>query len=136
MSGNRVARSEAKTTELPTPSLSSPKAYLESVSVKSSNPSSSTTPDSSPRQSSQILFTTDYFEVKPSRKQGLGAFATKDIPQGTVVIAEKPLLAGAMVEVYMLYENLSPEERLEYRSLYGYQGVDPSYLLAIFKTNR
>jgi hypothetical protein len=66
----------------------------------------------------------------------MGAFATKDIAEGTIIIAERPLIAGDIMVVYSAYENLSKEQKKEYRTLYGYPGVDSDKLLAIFKTNR
>jgi len=82
------------------------------------------------------LFTTEYFEARPSPKGGIGAFAIKDIPQGTIILAEKPLIRVPFSEVFVAYENLSPQKRKLYRSLYGWDGIDNYNILAIYKTNR
>ncbi|CZR55981.1 uncharacterized protein PAC_05869 [Phialocephala subalpina] len=82
------------------------------------------------------IFVSEYFEVRKSPKGGYGAFATKDIEVGTVVMSEEPLFRAATMDVYYMYWNLTAEQRVEYRSLHGWSGLGLPRLLAIFKTNR
>jgi hypothetical protein len=105
------------------------------VSSFSSASSSSLAP-SPPTSPTRPLFTTEFFEVRPSAKGGYGAFAIENIAKGTIILTEKALFTAEFTEVFYAYENLKPKERKEYRSLYSYQGVDNELLLAIFKTNR
>lgn len=51
-------------------------------------------------------------------------------------MTEKPLFRATFMEVFVEYENLSAEERKEYRQLYGFEGMSSSKVLAIYKTNR
>jgi hypothetical protein len=82
------------------------------------------------------LFTTEYFEVRPSQKGGLGAFATKEIPWGTVIHREKALFTGTLMEVFYLYDQLSRDQRREYLDLHEFKRVGGHKILSIFKTNR
>jgi len=45
------------------------------------------------------------------------------------------MLANIM-EVYHVYESLSTEKRRLFNSLYGWHGVNPEPIMAIFQTNR
>ena len=69
-------------------------------------------------------------------KGGIGAFASKSILEGTVILAEEPLMLANIMEVYHSYDNLSIEKRKMFRSLYGWPGVNPEPTMAIFQTNR
>lgn len=110
-----------------------------SSSSAHSRTSSSSSIDSiypKPPRKSDPLFVTEFFEVRRSPKGGYGAFATKDIEVGTVIMSEKPLFRAISGEVFYKYENLATEQREEYRSLHGWSGLGLPRLLAIFKTNR
>lgn len=85
---------------------------------------------------STAIFTTEFYEAKKSPKGGIGAFAIKTIPKGTIIQAEEPLMLANIMEVYHEYDKLSPEKRRLYKSLYGWKGVNPDPYMAIFKTNR
>jgi len=82
------------------------------------------------------IFTTEYYEARPSAKGGIGAFAIKEIPEGTVILAEEPLMLANIMEVYHAYDSLTFEERKLFRSLYSWRGVNPEPIMAIFQTNR
>jgi hypothetical protein len=82
------------------------------------------------------LLVTDYFEVRKSSKGGYGAFAIKEIKEGTIIMSEEPLFRAAYIEVFYKYEALPRDQRKEYRSLFGWKGVSEHPVLAIFKTNR
>jgi hypothetical protein len=90
-----------------------------SICVSSSNPSSSSSP-SSPSPSSllgpatEVLFKTEFFEVRPSSKGGYGAFATKNILKDMVVMIEEALFTGTIVEVVYQFEQLIREQQKEY----------------------
>jgi hypothetical protein len=79
---------------------------------------------------------TEYFEARRSRKGGYGAFAVKDIEKHTVIMAEKPLFRANFFEVFLEYEQLTPEQKKEYLSLHGWKGIDKHKILSIFKTHR
>jgi hypothetical protein len=51
-------------------------------------------------------------------------------------MSEEPLFRASYMEVFHKYEALSADQRLAYRSLYGWKGVNEFQVLAIFKTNR
>ena len=82
------------------------------------------------------LFINEYFEVKPSPKGGLGAFALRDIPKDTVILAEKPLLKADILEIFFAYEQLTPKQQDDYKSLCYFKGISPHMVLGIFKTKR
>ncbi|KAF8853204.1 SET domain-containing protein [Acephala macrosclerotiorum] len=121
-----------------------PPKLEQSESSSSSNSTHSRTSSSSsidsiypkPPKKPDPLFVTEFFEVHRSPKGGYGAFATKDIEVGTVVMSEEPLFRATFSEVFYKYENLTTEQRVEYRSLHGWSGLGLPRLLAIFKTNR
>jgi len=132
----RVACRESQLCGLPTPPISPQSSFGETFSKTSSISSSPTysSPSSSP---SEVLFSTKYFEVRPSpTEKGFGAFATRNIPRDTDILSEKALFKSTLVGVYYAYENLTWEQRKAYRTLHGWQEVDPQMILAIFKTNR
>lgn len=82
------------------------------------------------------LFITPFFEVRKSPKGGYGAFATKDIEVGTVIMSEKPLFRATFGEVFYEYEQLTFPQKVEYRSLHGWSALAKNRVLSIFKTNR
>ncbi|KUJ18770.1 SET domain-containing protein [Mollisia scopiformis] len=82
------------------------------------------------------LFVTEFFEVCKSPKGGYGAFATKDIEVGTVIMSEEPAFRATFGEVFYMYEGLTTEQRVEYRSLHGWSALAHNRILSIFKTNR
>lgn len=51
-------------------------------------------------------------------------------------MTEKPLFRAAFMDVFVEYEALAAEQRKEYQTLHGYQGLSTNKTLAIFKTNR
>lgn len=79
---------------------------------------------------------TPFFEVRISPKGGYGAFATRDIEVGTLVMTEEPLLRAMSGDVFFEYERLTAEQRREYRSLYGWAELSNNPIISIFKTNR
>ncbi|PVH89506.1 SET domain-containing protein [Cadophora sp. DSE1049] len=89
-----------------------------------------------PPSNTQALFSSEYFEVRRSKKGGYGAFATKDIETETIIMVEKPLFRANFMEVFVELEKLTREQRREYRTLHGYTGLSPTKDLAIYKTNR
>jgi hypothetical protein len=115
-----------------TPQLSPREAYIASISA--AVPPAGLSPP--PILPVKPLFTTEYFEVRPSPKGGLGAFATREIPCGTVIHREQALFTGTSMEVFYLYEQLSPDQRREYLGLHEFKGVGGHKILSIFKTNR
>lgn len=79
---------------------------------------------------------TEYFEVKRSPKKGYGAFATKDIIEGTVIMIETPLFRTLPFGVMAAWWNLTREQRAEYATLASYDVLDPgNRTMAIYKTN-
>ena len=116
----------------------SPPTLTPSSSYSSSSSSSSNTSTSSSSSSSAFppLFVTEFFEARRSPKGGYGAFAIRDIEQGTVIIAEKPAFRAEFMEVFTLYEKMAQEIRDEYRTLHGWEALSDHPVLAIFKTNR
>ncbi|KAF4631463.1 hypothetical protein G7Y89_g6664 [Cudoniella acicularis] len=84
----------------------------------------------------QHLFTTEYFEVRKTKKKGMAAFATKDIVEGTVIIAEEPLFRCNFMGVFTEYEKLSIEQKKEYKKLCDWRGNEKEKILAIFSVNR
>ncbi|PQE32606.1 SET domain protein [Rutstroemia sp. NJR-2017a WRK4] len=81
-------------------------------------------------------FETEFFKVRKSPKGGLGCFAVKDIPKGTVIHSEKPLFECSLVGVHYAFEQLTPEQREEYLNLYYYRGLVNHKVIAIYQTNR
>ncbi|KAG9247558.1 hypothetical protein BJ878DRAFT_396261, partial [Calycina marina] len=81
-------------------------------------------------------FTTEYYEARPSKKGGLGALATKHIPEGTTILKEEPLVLCNLTDIYYEYERLSTEDRKKYRSLHGWRGINSECIMSIFQTNR
>lgn len=150
--GSRVARSNANS-GLPTlpaspiPTISRRRQYLaeppptlmySSSSAFSSNSSSSSSSWSgTPVKYPEIGFKTDYFEVRKSPKKGYGAFAIKDIKEGTIISSEAPLFATHFSDLFRELEKLTPEQRAEYRTLAAYMKLEPcSRDMSIFMTNR
>jgi hypothetical protein len=83
-----------------------------------------------------VDFENEFFKVSKSPKGGLGCFAVKDIPKGTVIHSEKPLFECSMVGVHYAFEQLTQEQREEYLNLYYYRGLVNHKVVAIYQTNR
>ncbi|KAM3084067.1 hypothetical protein ACMFMF_001423 [Clarireedia jacksonii] len=90
----------------------------------------------SPLQRKPLQFESEFFEVRKSPKGGFGCFAVKDIPVRTIIHSEKPLFECSMVGVHYAFEQLTPEQREEYLSLYYYRGLTNHKVVAIYQTNR
>ncbi|KAL2061406.1 hypothetical protein VTL71DRAFT_7679 [Oculimacula yallundae] len=119
------------------PSFPSHTHTLSSSSSSSSSSLVASTPTSTFSDSSaQPLFFTEYFDVRRSKKGGYGAFATKDVEKGTIVMTEKPLFRASFMEVFFELEKLTKAQRQEYKTLHGHMELSDSRELAIFKTNR
>ncbi len=147
---NRGARSSANSglptppsTPCPSPSCTSsrtpspPKPPAANSRQKFLN--QSTTPSLVRKSSSfaeVIPFTTEFFEIKKSPKKGYGAFAIKDIENGTIIMIEAPLFRARPVEVFTEWEKLTAEQRAEYRTLHGHMALNTDRRMAIFMTNR
>jgi hypothetical protein len=124
--------------------ISPAKAWLLSVSatpeelsrISSSQTSPKSSFSSSQTSSEQPSFINDFFEVRASPKGGLGAFAVVDIPKDTVIMTEEPLFRADPVEIYWKYENLTDEQRKEYKTLSCWFGIEDQRVPAIFTTNR
>jgi hypothetical protein len=83
--------------------------------------------------------TTEYFEVRESAKGGLGAFAIKDIEEGTVLLEELPLFKGDFGNIYDEYQKFTEKQTAEYLSLHAWKGSsrgDTETITCIFATNR
>ncbi|KAI0996907.1 hypothetical protein K3495_g11276 [Podosphaera aphanis] len=63
------------------------------------------------------LFHTDLFEVRKTARRGYGAFATKNIEKGTIVLAEKSLMKAETMTIYHEFEKLSRQQQFEYYSM-------------------
>ena len=82
-------------------------------------------------------FSNEYFEIRPSPKGGLGAFAIKDIQDNTAIIAENPLFRCHLHEEIEWCVDMLPRRlKDEYFGLHHWTGVDQSKVHGIFKTNR
>ena len=107
------------------------------MSISLSSPANSASTQSTPTLSSpEILFTTDLFDVRKSPKGGWGAFAIRDVERGTVVFSELPLFRTKIGNIYHEYENLTREQRAEYRTLAHWYKVNPTKVMGVFLTNR
>ncbi|KAE8449536.1 hypothetical protein EG329_008145 [Mollisiaceae sp. DMI_Dod_QoI] len=89
-----------------------------------------------PAEKSDPLFVTEFFEVRRSLKGGYGAFATRDIEVGTVIMTEKPLLRANLSTFFHEHEKLSTEQKADYQSLYACPGLSEDRRFSIFMTNR
>lgn len=142
--GSRVARSNANS-RLPTPpeslasTISGRRKYLahSPPSLVSSYSSSSSSCPGTMAKSPDISFSTEFFEVKKSPRKGYGAFALKDIKEGTVISSEAPLFTSNFFDLFHELEKLTPEQRAQYRTLAAYMKLEPcSRDASIFMTNR
>ncbi|POS87780.1 hypothetical protein EPUL_000381, partial [Erysiphe pulchra] len=82
-----------------------------------------------------VLFKTEFFEVRKTLHKGFGAFAIRDIDEGTIILAEKSLMKAENMTIYHEFEKLSYQQRKEYCSLARWEMLGPGPI-AIFKTNR
>ncbi|RKF54148.1 SET domain-containing protein 5 [Golovinomyces cichoracearum] len=82
-----------------------------------------------------VLFNTEFFQVRKTLHKGYGAFASRNIDEGTIIMAEKPLMKAEVMTVYYEYEKLTKQQQNEFRSLAGWKILGPMPI-AIFKTNR
>ncbi|KHJ36037.1 hypothetical protein EV44_g3469 [Erysiphe necator] len=82
-----------------------------------------------------ILFDNDIFEVRKTLHKGFGAFATRDIDEGAIILTEKPLMKAENMTIYYEFEKLSYQQRQEYCNLAFWEKLGPAPI-AIFKTNR
>lgn len=119
------------------------KRYLKSVSqadpagpIPSSVPIPNQPVTSFTSAKASPLFTTEYFEVLKTANKGYAAFATKDIPEGTTILTEEPLLKATEASFIFEYEKLSTEERRIFKTLCCFSDLDMHESLARFKTNR
>ncbi|KAL5327843.1 hypothetical protein ACEPPN_005549 [Leptodophora sp. 'Broadleaf-Isolate-01'] len=119
------------------PASSFSESFSAHTPLSTSSPSSTLTPiPHYPSPANDILYSTEYFEVRRSEKGGYGAFATKDIEKEIIVMTEKPLFRATFMEVFVELEKLTKEQRREYRTLHGHMRLSNSEDLAIYKTNR
>lgn len=62
-----------------------------------------------------------FFEVRPSPGKGLGLFATRNIPRGTRILSEEPLIrlppGSDVKQIWELYNILSPAQKATFDNL-------------------
>lgn len=118
----------------------SPKAeYLTSISgfTPTHSPSSSFSSSSNSPNPFSSYYSNGYFEVRPSPKGGLGAFTIRDLPEGTIIIAEKPLFTVNFWEdVEWNHGSLSKEKKQAYATLHHWVGIHKDKVHGIYLTNR
>ncbi|TVY28247.1 SET domain-containing protein [Lachnellula hyalina] len=134
---------EAPSTQLPTPNSSPPfspnpnsaagRAWLLSTMVTTAEELAR---HSIPPTPPKPIFNNDFFEVRSSPKKGLGAFASVDIPKGTIIMAEEPLFRTEESQIFWTYDALSDEQKRAYKGLSCWFGIEDHRVPAIFTTNR
>ncbi|RKF62670.1 hypothetical protein OnM2_031063 [Erysiphe neolycopersici] len=82
-----------------------------------------------------VLFGTEFFEVRKTLQKGFGAFAIRDIDEGTIILAEKSLMKAENMTIYHEFEKLNYQQRKVFCSLARWEMLGP-WPIAIFKTNR
>ncbi|GAO16694.1 hypothetical protein UVI_02002400 [Ustilaginoidea virens] len=83
------------------------------------------------------LFKNESFEIRTSQVAGLGAFATKDLSKGDVILRERPLFIAHRDHIFVEFAKLDERDKEVALSLYANQLLKPgiSMLEAIWKTN-
>ncbi|KAG0645592.1 Zinc finger MYND domain-containing 1 [Hyphodiscus hymeniophilus] len=134
---NRLTWLASVTRHTPSANQSPDSSFSSSDSSSSSiSPSSSSSSISIPATSPPSFFN-EHLAILPSPKGGLGAFAIRDIPAYTTIIAEKPLFkVYSFEEVPWRYDDLSKEQKKAYDSLHYWVRIDKDRVFGIFKTNR
>lgn len=61
------------------------------------------------------------FEVRASPLGGSGVFALHDIPEGQVVLAERPLFYADRITLYEEVDRLEPSDRIQFDSLHVFR---------------
>ncbi len=67
----------------------------------------------------------DFFEIRPSRLGGLGAFAVRDLRRNETILVERPLLRTTHFRLLPDYHNLSEAAKRAFMGLHGGEGGDP-----------
>ena len=83
-----------------------------------------------------VLHETPYFQIRQSSK-GYGAFASQDIPKGTVVLEELPMVSANDLDVTInvAFMALSNEDKAEFLSLAEMDSPGHSKLDNIWRVN-
>lgn len=87
-------------------------------------------------QDQSPLFSTEFFQVLKVPNKGYGAFATKDIAQGTLIMSEPPLLTARDATFNEEYEKMNPQGKMEFGRLCFWWELDNNENMARFQTNR
>lgn len=83
-------------------------------------------------------FHNTYFEVRPSQGAGLGAFATRDLKKGDVILKEMPLfVSDSDSSLYREFTNLDPQTRDVASNLHANDQFKPgtNLIQGIWSTN-
>lgn len=106
-------------------------AAAESVTSTSSSDLNPLAADFSPRASLHPPPTaTQIFELRKTDNKGFGLFATADIPLGTLIVCEEPLLritGEAVHSVWGAYCRLNNAQKLEFDKLHGHQAENLNF---------
>lgn len=84
----------------------------------------------------EVAFRTEFFQVKKTLLKGYGAFATKDIEEGTIIMAEAALFVANPHSVNEEIEKLPIPLQTEFLTLAANVNLSDSKPYAIFLTNR
>lgn len=66
-----------------------------------------------------------FFEIRPSKLGGFGAFAVRALKKGETILVEKPLLWTTHFRLMRDFNNLSESGKAAYLGLHGGEGGDP-----------
>jgi hypothetical protein len=66
----------------------------------------------------------DFFEIRPSKLGGLGAFAVRELKRNEIILVERPLLRTTHFRLMLDYCNLSEAKKKAYLSLHGAEDGD------------
>ena len=77
----------------------------------------------------------EFFQIRPSRLGGLGAFAARELRRGQTILVELPLLRTTHFSLMPDYDKLSEAAKKAYLSLHGSDGDPYSRIQRIQRLN-
>ncbi|KAH8124888.1 SET domain-containing protein [Trichoderma asperelloides] len=89
------------------------------------------------KMSSDPEFENDFFKVSKSKVAGWGAFATRDLAKGDVILRERPLFVATNNDLFQEFYNLGSDDMDIALSLHSHQFIkgDTPIILGIWHTN-
>lgn len=84
-----------------------------------------------PAKPSNVWWSNDFFEIKPSSTGGLGAFAVKDLEYGDLILMERPIIATTTTiwDLYPTFHKLDSESQELFLGLHAFSANKNAHIV-------